>query len=260
MKILFIGLGHMSSALIKGIIKNKNEFEIYGNHYDENKLNIICNNLGIKPMFNLKKITEIDIIVLGVKPNQLAAVGEKLKDLDLSKKTIVSMLSGVSIEKIKNNLLGSNHIVRIMPNINAEIQKSNTGLCSNDLQNINTKNTEKLFSLCGSVEYVTEDLFTQFTVSAGCMPAYVLLFAKAFSQASTKSGIDEKQAVKIILETIIGTAQFALKSEKTLQELINSVCVPGGITIEGLNVLLKTNFEENIEAAFNAAIKKDKNH
>lgn len=257
MKVLFIGLGHMGSALIKNIVKNK-DFIVYGYHYDQTKLISLTNKLNIKPFFNLEQIkTEgIETIVLGVRVPDVESVIQQLDQFDLGKMNLVSMASGITIKQIKS-VFKNNHpeIIRIMPNINAEYGLSTTAITDN----VENEKIITMFEQCGKVFKIKEELFSNFTIAAGCMPAYAIYLVNEWIKNANTNGMNNDDAQKIIIDTFINSLLNWKQSGKTADQLINEIAVPNGVTIEGIKEL-KTkigSLEEIISGAYTRALKKD---
>ncbi|AUF83408.1 pyrroline-5-carboxylate reductase [Mesoplasma syrphidae] len=264
MKILFIGVGHMAGSLIKGITKSTSnkKYEIYINNRESTVAK--AQELNVKPLVNLEDLQNegIEVIVLGVRPAQLKEIAIVLDQFNLTNVTIVSMLSGISADKI-TEAFGRHpklKIVRIMPNINADITKSVTGICANHYGEKSIDEVFDIFSNCGSVEKINEDIFSEFTISGGCTPAYILFFLKAFVDAAVKSGLEYQTALRTIIGSFEGTIANLKKSSKTPEAIIGEICVPNGVTIEGIKVFENSNLEKIVFEAFNKALKKDKEH
>ncbi|WP_027063067.1 pyrroline-5-carboxylate reductase family protein [Mesoplasma seiffertii] len=262
MKILFIGVGHMAGSLIKGISKATDKYEIYINNRESTLAK--ANELNVKPLINLADIvTEgIGIIVLGVRPAQLADIANTLDNLDLNNVTLVSMLSGVSTTKISQTFTKHSNlkIVRIMPNINANIVKSVTGICANQQGEQSLEIVVDIFNNCGSVEKIAEDVFSEFTISGGCTPAYILYYLKAFVDAAVQSGLEYETALRTVIGSFEGTIANLKTSSKSPETIINEICVPNGVTIEGIKVFENNGLEKIVLEAFKQALEKDKNH
>ncbi|WP_026389141.1 pyrroline-5-carboxylate reductase family protein [[Acholeplasma] multilocale] len=260
MNLLFIGVGHMATSLIKGIKKTSSDVNIFINNREKTLAK--ATELGVHPLEDLKAINNknIDAIIIGVRPNSLNELSTILDEIDLSNITIVSMLSGVEISTLESAFIKNRnlHLVRIMPNLNAEINMSVTGMCSNGLSEEMDKSIKSVFENCGKVELIDEDLFSEFTIAAGCLPAYVFHILDSYIKATVNSGIDEKTAKRIILNTFEGSVKNASQNTSPLPMMVEQVCVPGGITIEGLKVLEVKKIDEIIEESFQAALARDK--
>ncbi|KAF5273753.1 hypothetical protein FQR65_LT17095 [Abscondita terminalis] len=164
----------MSTAIINGI-KNRNDIDIYGYSKDLKKLEINAKELNIKICSDFNEFKDFDFIFLGVKPNNLNDISE-ITDFG-EKPIILSMLSGIKLEKLIKAFPKNKNIIRIMPNINARIQKSVTGFISKN--NIEMEFAVSILNSFGSSFLIEEDKFSEFSVFAGCLPAYTFLFIES---------------------------------------------------------------------------------
>ena len=262
MKLGFIGAGNMAGAIFKGLIASKavNAADIY----------IIRNNmqlqkqqeaeLGVKGCQTYDELIEkSDRVFLGVKPVAFPALLEKIKKpLQAKNPLIVSMAAGLSTDKIKDMLGYDAPIVRIMPNINAAILMSATAYCGNTkATEEQVESVEKLLSSIGSAYAVSEDKFAIFTAIAGCSPAYVYMFIDALARGAQKMGMNKQQALEISAQAVAGSAAMFMQSGKHPAQLTDSVCSPGGTTIEGVCTLDEYKFTAGIVKAVENSILKD---
>ena len=262
MRLGFIGAGNMAGAIFKGLIASKavNAADIF----------IIRNNmqlqkqqeaeLGVKGCETYEELIEkSDIVFLGVKPVAFPDLMEKVKKpLKEKNPLIVSMAAGLSTDKIKEMLGYNAPIVRIMPNINAEILMSATAYCGNEAASSEQLAlVKKYMSAIGLAVEIPEKQFAIFTAIAGCSPAYVYMFIDALARGAQKMGMNKQQALEISAQAVAGSAAMFMQSEKHPAQLTDSVCSPGGTTIEGVCTLDEYKFTAGIVKAVENSILKD---
>ena len=101
MKIGFIGLGNMATAMIGGII-GKGLYgcnEITGSAKTAETAKRVSEKYDIETFTNNKKVAECaDVIVLAVKPIFLPEVIAEIKDIVNERKLVISIAAGKSIE------------------------------------------------------------------------------------------------------------------------------------------------------------------
>ena len=113
--------------------------------------------------------------------------------------------------------------------------------------------------LKGIVIEIEEDMFPLFGVIAGCSPAYSFMFIDSMAREAVKNGMKKDEALRICAQAVLGSAKMILEDkENNPWALINSVCSPGGTTIEGIAVLEKEEFPETVMNAVKASLEKDK--
>lgn len=263
MKLGFIGAGNMGGAIFKGFIAKEvvAPKDIYVIRNNKEALLKQAEMYSITPADNYAEVVaNSDILFLAVKPVMFPTVITQLQELiNKHKPLLVSMAAGLTLESI-GNMLGFEHpIVRIMPNINAEICMSTTAYCGNSLVTQEQLETiHNLFSAIGMAVSVPENQFAIFTAIAGCSPAYVYLFIDSLAKGAQKAGMNKKQALDIAASAVLGSTQMLINSDNHPWELIDKVCSPGGTTIEGVCTLEEYKFESAVVKAVENSINKDK--
>jgi pyrroline-5-carboxylate reductase len=262
MKLGFIGAGNMGGAIIKGFIKSGkiSAKDINVVRKNESALKEMADELGIIPCSNYSELVEnSDVIFMAVKPVMFESVLNELSPiLKNSNKLLVSMAAGLTTDSIEKILGFEYPIVRIMPNINAEILMSATAICKNaKASNDDMDYVKDLFSAIGLATEVAENQFAVFTAIAGCSPAYVYLFIDSLAKGAQKMGMQKAKALEIAATAVIGSAAMYQQSNSHPWELIDKVCSPGGTTIEGVCTLEEYKFESGIVKAVENSVLKD---
>ncbi|MGT2933456.1 pyrroline-5-carboxylate reductase [Streptococcus catagoni] len=255
MKIGFIGVGKMASAIIKGLKETQHEIIISGSSLDRSKE--IAEDLGLAyAQSHEDLIAQVDFIILGIKPQAFESV---LSPLDF-KQPIMSMAAGLTLDKI-SQIVGYNlPLFRIMPNMNANILQSTTALTSNGLVDHALFLTVKeMIDSFGSTFEMEEEDFDTFTALAGSSPAYIYHFIEAMTKAGLKHGIPKDLALEIVTKTVQASAQQIIDEGSKPHDLIDTICSPGGTTIAGLMELESTGFTHSVSSAIDKTIEKAKN-
>ena len=84
------------------------------------------------------------------------------------------------------------------------------------------------------------------------------MFIDALARAGVKNGMKKSDALKIAAQTVYGSAKMILESDEHPWSLIDSVCSPGGTTIEGVVSLQSDGFEKAVFNAVDKSLDKDK--
>lgn len=201
-----------------------------------------------------------DIVVGAVKPQILEQILRDYQDIIQRSACFFSIAAGFSTERA-TRILGDFPIIRAMPNLPALIGQGVTGLFANQHCNaVCRTNAELLANAVGQSLWLNdEDQIDRLTAIAGSGPGYVFEFIRTYIEAACTLGFDEETARKLVLHTIVGTAEMALQSTESLTELRNSVTSKNGTTEAGLNELmsdeiLKTLLERTTQAAYQRAV------
>lgn len=263
MKLGFIGAGNMGGAIIRGFIKSNkvNARDILVTRKNKAALKDMEDDLGITACENSAILAEkSDVIFMAVKPVMFSSVIDEIREqVKKSDPLVVSMAAGLTTDKIRDMFGFDVRIVRIMPNINAEILMSATSVCKNSTASDEDMEMIKdLLSSIGLATEVSENMFSVFSAIAGCSPAYVYMFIDALARGAQKMGMNKKQALEIAAAAVVGSANMFIKSDEHPQALVDKVCSPGGTTIEGLCTLEEYKFTAGIVKAVENIVKKDR--
>lgn len=254
MKIGFIGVGKMATAIIKGLQNSSFEIIISGSS-PERSLEI-AEQLQVQAASSHQDlIDQSDLVILGIKPQLFESVLSGLA----FKQPLMSMAAGITLDRLRQLTNPQLPLLRIMPNINAQIQQSTTGLCGNDLVSPELLQTAQgICDYFGSTIIIAEKDFDTFTALAGSAPAYAYFFIEALAKAGVKNGLPKDQSLAIILQMLTASAQNLVLSGNTPNALIDQICSPGGATIAGLVELEKLGFSYATISAIDETIKKMK--
>jgi len=256
-KIGFIGFGMMGEALYKGLKKHYSTLELRilekSPQRQEQALKkykaIICND-KIQELFD-----ESEVLVLAIKPQDLANFGKLYKD-HLKSKKIISILAATRLDQLQ--ALGSNlEVARLMPNLAASVGKAVTGVSYSDNASQEFQNQAKVVaSAMGEILEIPERLMSAVTGISGSGLALVFQFISALALGGTKLGIPYKQSLETSLGVIEGAIEVLRKEAVHPEEMISRVCSPAGTTIEGIAVLKEQGFEAAVIAALQAIQKR----
>ncbi|GAJ25804.1 pyrroline-5-carboxylate reductase [Liquorilactobacillus sucicola DSM 21376 = JCM 15457] len=264
MKLGFIGAGHMAQAIINGWLDSGkvNGLDIFIHSAHRESYGPYAQKKGLVAVESNNEVVEkTDIIFIAVKPLILGSVLAEIKDkVKAQKKVIVSMVSGVSLAEIQE-ALGSDKVelLRIMPNVNVEINEGITALAKNaHLTSKNYQVCRELFEALGKTSEVAEKDFSTFVALGGSSPAFVYFFIDSLARAGVKYGLSKKQATEVAAQAVVGSAKKVLATSRTPWELVDEVSSPGGTTVAGLLAMEEAGFMTSIVKAVDATIAKDR--
>lgn len=179
-----------------------------------------------------------DAVLLGFKPQQLAALGPTLQTLIGNEVVVHSLLAGLTITQLQEAFPRAGAHVRVMPNLASRINKSPVILLEAGL---NAGERDAAFALhdrLGTAVWLDDEAqFDLVTALAGSGPGFVYRFIDALAEAAGALGLDRGQADSLALTMVDGASSLAAGADVSPGELANTVASPGGMTREGLNVL-----------------------
>jgi pyrroline-5-carboxylate reductase len=240
MKITIIGCGNMGLIYARAFLKYNivsKENLLLAEKNEHRKEELLKLNIGQVCVVNDKRISESDIIILAVKPQDFKDVSIDLNSVLKPDNILVSIMAGVTIERIENTLHHKN-IVRAMPNSPAELGMGMTAFTAHkSLQIENIRKAENLLATTGrTVFFENEELLNAVTALSGSGPAYFFYIVKQMIDAGIKMGFDEATAAMLVKQTMLGSFHLLNTANKSLDELIKSVASKGGTTEAALSV------------------------
>ncbi|MBQ7933188.1 MAG: pyrroline-5-carboxylate reductase [Lachnospiraceae bacterium] len=263
MKVGFIGLGNMASAIIGGMLKQQivSAQDVIGADKFAKAAEMAKAKLGICITAENKEVaTQADVLFLAVKPNVLPTVLEEISGVLRKETIIVSIVAGKSLAFIAEGLKSDAHkLVRCMPNTPALVLEGCTGVCAND--NVSEQEMEQVLTLLrsfGLAEEVPEKLMDAVVGVSGSSPAYVFMFIEAMADAAVAAGMPRPQAYRFAAQAVLGSAKMVLETGKHPGELKDMVCSPGGTTIDAVKVLEEKGMRAAVMSAMEACIDKSK--
>ncbi|NOR81411.1 MAG: pyrroline-5-carboxylate reductase [Methyloprofundus sp.] len=257
-KIGFIGGGNMANSLISGLIASGHSAQqIWVSDSDQEKLSSLATNMHINTSAtNDVLIAEVDVVVLAVKPQLIAAVIKNSKaTFDKTNNLLVSIAAGINQESLSKWLGEDKAIVRCMPNTPALVQTGATGLHAN--QNVTDEQrdlAENIMRSVGiSIWVENESELDAVTAVSGSGPAYFFLLMEAMEKAAVELGLTEHTAQLLIEQTALGAAKIALESSESPGELRARVTSPGGTTEQAIKTFNQGDLTGLVSKAIQAA-------
>lgn len=263
MKIGFIGLGNMATAMIsgmlaKGLVKPE---EVIGSAKTGATRDKIKERFNITVVSeNKKAAAEADILFLAVKPLFIPEVIAEIRDSVRPQTLIVSIAAGRSLSDLKEAFGRPElKIVRCMPNTPVLVLEGCTGICAGE--EVPAEDVERVTELMGAfgrAGVVPERLMDAVVGVSGSAPAYVFLFIEAMADGAVAAGMPRKQAYEFAAQAVLGSAKLVLETGQHPGELKDMVCSPGGTTIEAVKILEEKGFRGAVMDAVEACVEKSK--
>lgn len=258
-KLAFLGCGSMGGALAKAA-SNKTKNIILCSKSGSTSA-ALAEKLGVGCGSNAEAAAAADLIFLGVKPQMLDELLEEIAPLLAEKAepfVLVSMAAGVSMSGILSKLGAEYPIIRIMPNTPAAI---GAGMILYTSCGVSEEQEEAFLDVmqgAGTFDKLPEKLIDAGSAVSGCGPAFVFKFIDAMADGGVACGLPRKKAILYACETLAGAAKLVVESGEHPGKLKDSVCSPGGTTIQGVRALDKGGFDSAVFEAVVAAFEKNK--
>jgi len=260
MKIAIIGGGTMGDAMVKSLLRRRlaTKLDIVVSDVMPECRGLLNKRYGVEVTDdNVAAVNGADVVVLAVKPQEIIAVaGQISKQLKLQ--LVISIAAGINLEDLCQHL-NYRVVVRAMPNTPAQVGKGMTAwTATKELSKQQYAVARLVLTSMGEEQYFAEEKYIDMaTAVSGSGPAYVFLFIESLIDAGVHIGLPRNVAQKLVLETIVGSAEAMKKMARHPAELKNMVTSPGGTTTEALLHLesggLRSLLINAVAAAYNKA-------
>jgi pyrroline-5-carboxylate reductase len=262
MKIAFIGGGNMGEAMVSAILEEGlakpdaiwvSDVSGARRGYLEQKYQVAVVDS------NLEAILGKEIVILAVKPQNLAEVMTELIGQLKPTQLVLSIIAGARVDTLSKGLRHS-VIVRAMPNTPAQICEGMS------VWTATPEVTEQQKGLVGAILgtmgreiYVDDEKYIDMaTAVSGSGPAYFFLMVESLIDAAVAIGLPRETAWQLVLQTMLGSGQLIQKSGEEPAELRRKVTSPGGTTAQALLEFERGGFTDLVKRAVKAAYDKAK--
>jgi pyrroline-5-carboxylate reductase len=260
MKIAFIGGGNMGEAMLAALVDKglSSPQDISVSDISKTRRQHLQQKYGVTVMAdNREALKKAGVIVLAIKPQNLAQVMAKLNGQIKPTQLVLSIIAGAKIATLCRGLQHK-RVVRAMPNTPAQIGESLTvWVATREVTQRQKKWAGSILGVMGKEIYVEDEKYIDMaTAVSGSGPAYFFLFVEALVEAAVNIGFSREMARELVLETMLGAGHLIQKSGKEPAELRRMVTSPGGTTAEALLEFEKGKFNDLVKKAVSAAYRK----
>ena len=246
----------MGGAFYHGLQDILVEEQLFG--YDKNEIK--KRELKIKNFANSvgELVGEVEVIILAVKPQSLAELADELSG-KCQDKLVISMLAGVTVEKLQS-VLGAERVIRCMPNLPIKVGQGVTGwVASLAVGSEDKKLAQKIFSAFGyQIEVLEEEKLDSITALSGSGPAYYFYLCNILAKEAVKMGFTDAEARAIAENTFQGAAKLLEQGNLSSGEWVQVVASKGGTTEAALKSFTEDKFDEVVKRALERARERSK--
>lgn len=257
----FIGGGNMAEAIIKGMIKGGTAPDtiLVAEPVEIRRRQLAEKYAIMTTAENVEVASTCKTIILAIKPQVAAAVCTALKNEISRDHLLISIMAGISSATLEGYFPEPPRVVRVMPNTPALVLAGAAAAAPGEKATSEDMTAvESIFSMIGKCYRIDEKLLDAVTGLSGSGPAYVLTFIEALADGGVKNGIPRDTALKLALQTVLGTARLLAETGEHPGSLRDKVTSPGGTTIAGLHALEKGSFRATVMNAVEAATARSK--
>jgi pyrroline-5-carboxylate reductase len=198
----------------------------------------LAERYGIRPVLNLTAVTQGDVLLIAVKPQDAAGL---LDDFGLKVppgKLVVSLCAGLPTRFFTAKLPGGIPVVRVMTNTPAKVDQAMTVISPGPyVTEEHLALTEEIFRPLGATLRVPESQQDAVTALSGSGPAYIYFLVEAMVDAGVLLGLPHQVARDLAVQTAVGAATMLRDSADDPVKLRQAVSSPGGTTVAAIREL-----------------------
>ncbi|AVQ83133.1 MULTISPECIES: pyrroline-5-carboxylate reductase [Variovorax] len=256
--VAFIGGGNMASAIIGGLIQQgsaADSFEVV-EPFEEARAKL-SQSYGIVAKAEAgEALSRCEVVVWAVKPQTFAEAARPVREF-ADGALQLSVAAGIPSDSIAR-WLGTERVVRAMPNTPALVGKGMTGLFARaGVTGADRSLVGQLLAPTGELIWVdAEPALDAVTAMSGSGPAYVFYFIEAMTEAGVEMGLTPEQAQRLAIGTFTGASALAHSATEPPSVLRARVTSKGGTTYAAISALEEADVKAQFKTAIRAAQKR----
>ncbi|MBU1672084.1 MAG: pyrroline-5-carboxylate reductase [Actinobacteria bacterium] len=259
-EVALIGAGNMGAAMLRGWLESGalTREQVVIADRDADRGETVARDLGVELATDgAGAVSGARIVFLAVKPQDAPAALEDISGSMSARKVLVSIAAGLTIGAIRKRLGEGPSVVRVMPNMGAQVGSAASGYTLDPgPEGFEFDDVIRLLEAFGVAVQVPEEQMDLVTALSGSGPAYFFLMVEALEEAGRSRGMDPYVARLLARETLWGAAGVLKKTEREAAELRQAVSSPGGTTLAALGEMERAGFVQMIDRAVEAARKR----
>jgi pyrroline-5-carboxylate reductase len=254
----FIGGGNMASAILGGLVQQGTPassiwvVEPFDAARDKLKAQFKVQTLAQAG----PELAQAGLVVWAVKPQNMKEAASQAGPF-CAEALHLSVAAGIRSDSLAQ-WLGSERIVRAMPNTPALVGLGQTGLFARtSVSAADRAWVAQVVATTGQFVWVDDEpLLDAVTAISGSGPAYVFYFIEAMVAAGVRMGLTPAQAHQLAVGTFVGSAELARSASDSPAVLRERVTSKGGTTYAAITALQVSKVDELFQAALEAARKR----
>ncbi|MDQ3059383.1 MAG: pyrroline-5-carboxylate reductase [Pseudomonadota bacterium] len=253
--IAFVGGGNMASAIIGGLLQRglpASHIQVVEPFAEQRARLAQQFQVAVSEQAEAS-LERASLIVWAVKPQTFREAAAQTR-AHTPAALHLSVAAGIRSDSIAG-WLGSERVVRAMPNTPALVGKGMTALFARPAVTVADRlAVEGVIQTTGDYLWLAQEAqLDAVTALSGSGPAYVFYFIEAMMQAGTDMGLSAEQARQLAVKTFVGASALAESSEEAPEVLRARVTSKGGTTYAALtsmeNAGIKPQFIQAMQAA-----------
>jgi pyrroline-5-carboxylate reductase len=262
MRVGIIGAGVMAEAMIGGLLANRavRPELLTASHPRRERREALAERHGVRSVSsNREALADAEVVVLAVKPQMLGRVMRELRGRLGPDQVVVSIVAGATIRTLVDGLQHA-AVVRAMPNTPSQIRRGMSVWTASDACTARQRQVARaVLAALGDERQVADEAFVAMaTALSGTGPTYLFAVMEALIDAGVHLGFPRELAHDLVVATLVGSAEFAQRSELHPAQLRNAVTSPGGTSAAAIYELekgrIRTVFSDAVWAAYRRTV------
>jgi pyrroline-5-carboxylate reductase len=254
--LVFVGGGNMASAIVGGLLRQGRAASDIGvlEPWAEQRERLASQFPGLQLWTEAQPaMASAQTVVWAVKPQVMQEAATACAP-HVRHALQLSVAAGITTASL-GAWLGTNRLVRAMPNTPALVGLGTTGLYATaGADDADRATADGLLRSTGDVVWVQQEAdLDAVTALSGSGPAYVFYFLEAMRDAGAAMGLTPDTALRLAIGTFVGAATLAQRSDDPPQVLRERVTSKGGTTYAALTTMdqlqVSAHFQQALEAA-----------
>jgi len=251
-KVAILGAGMMGETVLAGLLRaGRPADQVVISERRPERAAELAQRHGVVVLDNVKAAEFGDILLLVVKPQDVAGLLDEIAGSMRPGTLVISLAAGQSTSTLESRLPAGTAVVRVMPNTPALVDQGMSALspgahCDPD----QLATALALLAATGEVVQVPEQYQDAVTAVSGSGPAYVFYVAEAMIEAGVLFGLPRSTSTELVVQTLYGAATMLKETGTHPSILREQVTSPGGTTAAALRLL----DDQRVRAAFISAM------
>lgn len=237
-RVAVLGAGKIGTILLQAMFNKKllTPANVHGTVQHAEKAKALRKDLGITASCdNLTAVRGADIVLICVKPQQVAQVLEQVAPVVTPKQVLISVAASVPTDAMERRLPIEARIIRAMPNTPSMLGCGMTAICKGKhAQASDLELAQTLFDTVGRTVIVDEKHMDAVTGLSASGPAFIYIILESLAEAGVKVGLPRDLATLLAAQTTLGASRMVLETGAHPALLKDAVTTPAGCTIDGI--------------------------
>lgn len=252
MTIALLGAGVMGGTLLAALVRSGHDpADLLVADKSPERAAQVADQHGARAVAAAEAAAAADVVVLAVKPQDMAALMEEIHDAVRPGTLVVSIAAAITTAFLERRLPPGTSVVRVMPNTPALVDQGMSGMspgshCTPE----QLEQARSLMSSVGRVIVLDESHQDAVTAISGSGPAYIFYVVEAMIEAGVLLGLPRDTSTELVVQTLYGAATMIRETGTHPTVLREQVSSPGGTSVAALRALE----DHKVRAAFLTAM------